>query len=325
MQPAYRQTGRMFVVGMLALACATLGSAQQTSPDGYRPQSAVNGVPVTTTPRLEDAVATLDALPEAPVVKPRRERRVLIFCRATGYAHSVIPLAAFAVQKMGERTGAFRAEVSYDLKDISAANLARFDAVVLNNTTGAFLDDDDANATAARRAALLDFVRRGHGLVLLHAATAAYRDAKTTWPDYTRMTGGLFKWHWLYPQQVTVKFDDPRNPINAAFGGRAFTIHDEIYTFAMNSFSRSDTHVLMTMDYGAMSPADRDKEPVATRRTDKDYPLGWVRREGRGRVFYEALGHSEHIYAMPAMLRHMLAGIQYATGDLSVDDRPSRR
>ena len=53
--------------------------------------------------------------------------------------------------------------------------------------------------------------------------------------------------------------------------------------------------------------------------------MSWIRREGQGRVFYEALGHSERIYANRPLLEHVLAGMQYVLGDLKVDDSPVRR
>jgi hypothetical protein len=34
-------------------------------------------------------------------------------------------------------------------------------------------------------------------------------------------------------------------------------------------------------------------------------------------------GHSERVYAMTPMLEHLLAGVQYALGDLQADDSPS--
>jgi type 1 glutamine amidotransferase len=122
-----------------------------------------------------------------------------------------------------------------------------------------------------------------------------------------------------------VKIDDPKNPINAGFGGKPFIIHDEIYTFAQDSFSRKNVRVLTSLDYAKMSDADKAQEPAATRRTDGDYALSWIRREGKGRVFYEVLGHSEHVMAMPAILKQITAGIQYAAGDLAVDDSPSQK
>jgi type 1 glutamine amidotransferase len=72
-----------------------------------------------------------------------------------------------------------------------------------------------------------------------------------------------------------------------------------------------------------MSDADKAKEPTATKRTDGDYGLSWIRREGKGRVFYEAHGHNEKVYAIAPMLQHVMAGIQYAIGDLKADDSPS--
>jgi uncharacterized protein len=137
------------------------------------------------------------------------------------------------------------------------------------------------------------------------------------------MIGGFLKFHWVYPQVITVKIDDPRSPLTAMFHGQEFQIHDETYTFAQDSFSRANTRVLTSIDYAKMSDEDKAKEPAATKRTDGDYALSWIRREGRGRVFYEALGHSEHISSMPVMLEHVTAGIQYALGDLETDDSPS--
>jgi type 1 glutamine amidotransferase len=144
-----------------------------------------------------------------------------------------------------------------------------------------------------------------------------------TWPDFNTMIGGFFKFHWLYPQEITVKIDDPSSPLTAMFHGKEFVIHDETYTFAQDSFSRANVHVLTSIDYAKMSDADKAKEPAATARTDGDYGLSWIRREGAGRVFYEAHGHDEAIYAMTPMLEHVLAGMQYVLGDLKADDSPS--
>jgi type 1 glutamine amidotransferase len=72
-----------------------------------------------------------------------------------------------------------------------------------------------------------------------------------------------------------------------------------------------------------MSEADKEKEDYP--REDHDYGLSWIRREGKGRVFYYAHGHSERIYAMRPMLEHLLAGVQYALGDLKANDAPSAK
>jgi type 1 glutamine amidotransferase len=143
------------------------------------------------------------------------------------------------------------------------------------------------------------------------------------WPEFNKLIGGYFKFHWSDPQLITVKIDDPKSPLTAMFHGQEFEIHDETYTFAQDSFSRANVHVLTSIDYDKMSPADKAKE--RNPRTDADYALSYIRREGRGRVFYEGHGHSERVYAMTPMLEHVRAGIQYVLGDLKADDSPSKR
>jgi type 1 glutamine amidotransferase len=53
-----------------------------------------------------------------------------------------------------------------------------------------------------------------------------------------------------------------------------------------------------------------------------DFPMSWIRRQGKGRVFYSGLGHGSDVFSNAQMLQHLLAGIQYALGDLPADDAP---
>ncbi len=46
--------------------------------------------------------------------------------------------------------------------------------------------------------------------------------------------------------------------------------------------------------------SDEDKAKETNPRSDHDYALSWIRREGKGRVFYEAHGHHERVYAPSA-------------------------
>jgi type 1 glutamine amidotransferase len=141
------------------------------------------------------------------------------------------------------------------------------------------------------------------------------------WPEFNKLIGGYFKFHWPDPQLIYVKIDDPNSPLTAMFHGKDFEIHDETYTFVQESFSRSNVHVLTSIDYAKMSAEDKAKE--VNPRSDGDYALSYIRREGKGRVFYEGHGHSDRVYAMTPMLEHLRAGIQYAVGDLKADDSPS--
>jgi uncharacterized protein len=302
-----------------------------------------------TVPCPGDVEKMMAALPDKAPAKPLKPRKILVLGHAAGFVHSSIPLAAKTVEALGEKTGAWKATTTYDPADINAANLKQYDAIVLDNTTGCFLDDPNDNAaTESRRAAFLDFIRSGKGIAAIHAASDSYHGTacgegagrrgappstgasaaapqppggNPLWPEWNKIIGGYFKWHWLDPQLITVKIDDPKSPLTAMFHGQEFEIHDETYTFNQESFSRSNVHVLTSVDYDKMSPEDKAKE--ANPRADHDYALSWVRHEGTGRLFYEAHGHHERIYAMRPMLEHVLAGIQYALGDLKADDSPT--
>jgi uncharacterized protein len=277
-----------------------------------------------------DISAMMAALPDKPYAAPQSLRHVLVLCHAVGWVHTSIPLAAKMVEYLGDKTGAWMTTITYDAAAITPENLKHYDAVFLDSTTGEFLDDPkDKAATDLRRQALLDFVKGGKGLAGVHAATDSYHTSGQTltgtWPEFNEMIGGFFKFHWTYPTLIPVKVDDPQSPLTAMFPPRGFEMVDETYTFAQDSFSRKRVHVLTSINYAKMSAEDKAKEPAATKRTDGDYALSYIQRVGSGRVFYEAHGHDEKIYYLRPFVAHMLAGIQYALGDLKADDSPSAK
>jgi type 1 glutamine amidotransferase len=320
------------ILAALAVTPVTTQAPRQLDPCGGR----------SATPQVAcqpDVDKMMAALPDKAPAKPQKARNVLVLGHTAGFVHSSIPLAAKTVNALGEKTGAWKTVITYDAADINTANLQKYDAIILDSTTGCFLDDpNDKAATDARRAALLAFIRGGKGIVGLHAASDSYHGASCTppppgaggggpqannplWPEWNTIIGGYFKFHWNDPQLITVKIDDPKSPLTAMFHGQEFELRDETYTYNQESFSRTNVHVLTSIDYDKMSPEDKAKENPA--RTDHDYALSWIRREGKGRLFYEANGHHERIYAMRPMLEHVLAGVQYALGDLKADDSPS--
>ena len=391
---------------------AGLSAAFPAAPGAAPPQNQ--------TPRPEDVKAMMAALPDAAPVKPKQPRKVLVLARAAGFVHSSIPLAGRTIEEIGRKTGAWSTTITYDAADINDDNLKQYDAIFLASTTGAFLDDpNDAAATAARRKALLAFVRGGKGLAGIHAASDSYHQSSAqaagggggfnfqviplalqmiaadkntdqklsreefsaladdwydkldtdksgrvvqaafpqryaalptppmptgrggggngqaratnlgpdtevgTWPEFNTLIGGFFKFHWNDGQTITVKLDEPSHPLNAPFKGQGYVIVDETYTFGRAVYSRENLRVLTSIDYAKMSAEDKAKEQNP--RPDGDYALSWIRREGKGRVFYEAHGHNEKVYAIKPLLEHITAGMQYVLGDLPADDRPGKK
>lgn len=183
---------------------------------------------------------------------------------------------------------------------------------------------DKLDTDKSGKIALADFSARLTPNVIPQATRPPQPSASATlqqWPEFNTLIGGFFKFHWPDPQLITTKIDDPNSPLTAMFHGQEFEIHDETYTFAQDSFSRKNVHVLTSIDYDKMSDLDKKKE--SNPRTDGDYALSYIRKEGKGRVFYEGHGHSARVYAMTPMLEHIRAGIQYTLGDLKADDSPS--
>jgi type 1 glutamine amidotransferase len=303
--------------------------------------------------RVTDLMQMMAALPEAAPATPKRPRRVLVLAKASGFIHASIPLATRTIEALGQKTGAWTAVISYNAADITAENLQQYDGIFHASTTGSFLDEPGNEAvTASRRNALLDFIRGGKGIGAIHAATDSYHGAAPgtplrpapaggrrpvdggapLWPEFNRLIGGYFKWHWLHPTQIAVRIDDPASPINAPFTTvnqqtgvrtpRPFPIVDEVYAFNETSWSRERAHVLTSIDYAKM-PAEVKAQEPEPQRADHDYALSYIIREGNGRVFVQVLGHDESIYKQTPMLAHILAGMQYALGDLEADDTPS--
>ena len=252
------------------------------------------------------------AAPDKAPVKPAKARKVLVWGHA--WAHLPNPYAEAALEVLGRKSGAFQAVVSDDPRLLLSDRLPQFDALVMNNIheREPFLPDDFAKLKgeqkiaaqkfdAAVKQSILDYVRGGKGIVGIHAATAAFQN----WPEYGEMIGGYYGGH-IY-QQVPIKLEDPQHPLNACFGGKSWGINDEIY-ISREPYSRDKLHVLMSLDLTQMD--DPGKRP------DKDYAISWVRKYGDGRVFYTTLGHDPQTYWNPLFLQHVLAAIQFATGDL---------
>lgn len=349
--PFMRSIRMVVLVATTALAGVALDAAASAAGQPTPQAPARPPQPQPQVARVTDLVQMMAALPDTSPATPKQPRRVLVLARAVGFVHSSIPLAARTIEALGQRTGAWDTVITYDAADITAERLQQFDAVFLASTTGQFLDDpNDPAATAARRKALLDFIRGGKGLAAIHAATDSYHGApageaapaagaprvmdggQPLWPEWNRLINGYFKWHWNNPTQIVVKVEDPAHPINAPFTAvnaqtgrrvvRPLILSDEVYTFNEDSWVRANARVLTSVDYAKMPAEVKALEP-APQRTDHDYALSYIRREGKGRVFVEVLGHDESIYKHPAMLAHILAGVQYALGDLEADDTPA--
>jgi len=298
----------------VALWFTAKNQAQQKAPPQPWPERAAERFGDNPT---ADHKAEIDANLPVPS-KPAADRRILVFYRCETFIHTSIPFGNYALESIGEKTGAFEVDLADEYEVFTEENLARYDAIVFNNTTS--LDPDES-----QRAAILDFIRSGKGIVGIHAAA----DNFGKWPEGVALMGGIFDGHpWNAPGTWAFQVEDPDHVLNAAFEGEGFWMKDEIYWYKPESFQgRERLRVLLSLDMSRPENAkplegDRWKDRVEDA-TALDVPVSWCREYGEGRLFYTNLGHNDMTFANRVFLQHLIDGLQYAMGDIEADAIPS--
>jgi type 1 glutamine amidotransferase len=268
------------------------------------------------------------AVPQKARVSAKKPRRVLIwntpFMEQSPHKGYSIPQGEYAMRMLGEKTGVFEPVVSDDVAMYLPENLQRFDAILLNNSSGPWIrpterDMDRLNVYGADanevemllRKSLLDYVAGGGGLVAYHHAIGG----NTHWPEFLDLIGAGY-WGHPWNEEVGIKLDEPDHPLLATFGGKDFRLADEIFQFN-EPYSRAKVRVLMSLD-----TAKTNMTVPWIHRKDGDFALAWIKNHGKGRVFYGAIGHRTEIWWHPQILSFYLDGIQFATGDLEADATP---
>ena len=181
-----------------------------------------------------------------------------------GFRHDSIPAARSAVAAIAARTGAFVVAATETLADVNATRLGSTDVLMFALTSGELAFDD------GQKRAIVEFVNNGGGFIGFHSATDTLYD----WPEYGRLVGAYFKEHpWVQLAAVTV--EDRAHPTTSGLGA-GFALMEEFYTFRTNP--RPSVHVLLTLDAASVG-------------AQGDFPLAWTQSIGRGRSYYNALGH----------------------------------
>jgi type 1 glutamine amidotransferase len=248
------------------------------------------------------------AVPKTAPAQPKRPRKLLVVDLQAAYGgHGSLPNSNVAIQAMGKQTGAYEPVFNNDLANLRYDKLRQYDALFLNNTVGPILNAQEV------REGLLRYVREGGGLIGYHGTGRASLD----WPEFGEMLGSYSGPHTVSNEKVTIKVDDPKSPLVEGIGPDPFPWTDEFFRFPTPPYSREKLHILLTMT------PDTPQNCAGCSRPDGDYAVSWIRNYGRGRVFYSVLGHTASDFWEPWILRHFLAGIQFALGDLAADATPS--
>lgn len=264
--------------------------------------------------------------PAKPTVEAAK-RKVLVFSLFTGFKHDVIPHVDRVFEVLGKKSGAFDATRTVDIEELTPQSLAAYDVLVLNNNCSInprrnlLLDELERNPkyrglTASQRQAradaleqsILDFVAGGKGLVAIHGSPTMLNNSG----KFTEMVGAAFDYHPAN-QEVTLHVVDAEHPMTAAFRGKGPFIHrDEPYCFK-GPYDKFDFHPLLSLDVKAVKDAKGQIGKTVRY-------VAWIKPYGKGRVFFCSPSHFPDSYESTTLLRFLLDGIQYASGDLKCDD-----
>jgi type 1 glutamine amidotransferase len=281
--------------------------------------------PATEQPPAGAAEKIAEAIPAEAYAKAAKPRKLLVFSRTNGFRHASIVTGKLALAEMGKKTGAFEAVISDELAMFEKDKIGQFDAICfLSTTQNVFspfkeelkkMSEEDKEAAKQRelqlKENLMAYVKGGGGFVGIHAATDTFYE----WPEYGEMMNGYFDGHpWMAGTDVSL-FVEPgqeEHPLAVMFGGERLEFKEEIYQFKA-PYDSSKVHMLLRLD------PEKSAKVKGLRRDDNDYGVSWARNWEKGRVFYSSIGHNHEMYWHPKVLRHYLAGVQWAIGDLKAE------
>lgn len=271
-------------------------------------------------------LASIEKLaPSKTTIAADSKKKILVFSKATGFDHWTIPHNLGMLKILARKSNAFEIHIGYDIENFDKKNLKKYDAVILNNSNPSGPDRDlfsdllkqnttltalEINEEAAvYEKNLMNYVKKGGGLMILHGAITVQNNSK----EFSKMTGGSFDYH-PKQQEIHVKEVDVNHPMVKAFNGKGLTHVDEPYFFK-NAYFDYNFRPLLYMDVAKLDGLKKEVD-------EKVIYVSWIKRHGKGRVFYSSPGHNAQSMENPELLQFFLDGIQYVVGDLKCDDSP---
>lgn len=263
--------------------------------------------------------------PSKTRVKTDTKKKILVFSKATGFDHWTIPHNAEMLKILAKKTNSFEVHVKYDLEQFDKKNLKKYDGVIFNNCNPSgpdrnlFADLLRQNTSLSdfeikRQAPLyeknmMNYVKRGGGLMILHGAITVQNNSIA----FSEMTGGSFDYH-PKQQEIHLKEVDKNHPLVRAFKGNGLTHIDEPYFFK-NAYFDYNFRPLLYMEVSQLEGLKKEIK-------EKIIYVSWIKKYGKGRVFYSSPSHNAQSMDNPELLQYFLDGMQYIVGDLKCDDSP---
>ncbi|MCB1688107.1 MAG: ThuA domain-containing protein [Halioglobus sp.] len=231
---------------------------------------------------------------------------VLVFNKTNGFRHEeAIPAADRVFSELAAENGwdVFVTD-SADVHDPDS--LARFQLVVWNNVSGDVL-------TLEQRESLQQWLESGGGWLGVHGSGG---DLSYDWGWYVdTLIGTQFHGHTLDPQfqDAELVVMDASEPLTEHLGPRWRVPNEEWYAFASNPRDRG-CEILLTIDKSSYITRG-EISPGWTDDMTGEHPQAWRHCQGKGRVFYSAIGHNPETYVLPEYRQLLGKAMRWAISD----------
>lgn len=201
-----------------------------------------------------------------------------------------------------------------DASLINAENLKNYRLVIFFTTSDLTQEGTDKQPPMGPngQAELLEWIQNGGGFIGYHCASDSFHQPEGgDVTPYIKMLGGEFRAHGA--QFVgTVRVVDTDHPTMANVPAE-WSIKDEWYLFKNLN---PNMHVLAVLDSGA----EREKQEMYN---IPNYPIIWCSEYGKGRVYYNAMGHREDVWTDPTFQQSVIDAARWVLGEGPADAAPN--
>jgi uncharacterized protein len=280
------------------------------------------------TAALAGAAASLPA-----TLVPASKKSLLVFTKSSGFEHQVVKrvdgklsILEDTVTELSKKHG-FALECSKDGRIFDSAEFSKFAGMLFFTTGDLTTEGTDKNPpmSAASKQKFLNSIHDGKGFVGVHAASDTFH----TEPDsmekgtryvaygeksdpYLRMLGGEFIIHGDNPRLQTTDLiiNDPKFP---GLEGVTSPVEMNEEWYSLKDFM-PDLHVILTIDTSKLKNACYER---------RSYPGTWARMQGKGRVFYTAIGDRPENWQNIFFQNLLAGGIRWTLGEVKADVKPN--
>ena len=237
-----------------------------------------------------------------PVIPELEHPAVLVLNKTNGFIHKEgLPAAGKMLEELAAENG-WHIYATDNAATHNAADLARFDVVIWNNTSGDIL-------TAEQRIAFKTWLLAGGQWLGLHAAGG---DPSYDWAWYVdTLLGAQFFGHTMSPQfqdadVVVVESSELTGHLQSPWN----IAQEEWYAFDRNPRDTGST-VLLALDE---SSYDTRESVFPDPTMPGEHPIAWTHTLGQGTIIYSGIGHTAQTYNLPQYREFLVRAINRLAG-----------